>query len=295
MISGPYGEDTIIKENYIDIAAATPVARFSADLRSGFPKLSVQFTDSSSGIIDRWLWNFGDGETSTDQNPVHAYQAAGDFPVTLAVQGPGGADTLVIADFIHVMPVLPPSSAFSADPVSGTAPLTVQFTNESTGSILEYKWYFGDTYATDGGTSVEVNPVYTYANPGVYSVILTAVGPDSTDVELVHNLIEVLESSAAGSDARPERFFLYQNFPNPFNMQTVIRYDVPQMADVSIAVYDARGEKVRDLVNAAMPSGQHTVSWNGTGETGQVMPSGIYIVRMHAGAYHHDLKAMLLK
>ncbi len=80
--------------------APAPVADFAAEPRRGAPPLDVQFKDGSSGQIDGWLWNFGDGSSSTVQHPSHRYTGAGTYTVSLKVTGPGGSDTATKASFI---------------------------------------------------------------------------------------------------------------------------------------------------------------------------------------------------
>ncbi len=80
-----------------------PFAAFSADPVSGYAPLTVNFTDESTGDITSYLWDFGDGYTSTDVNPSHDYTTAGTFTVTLTVTGPGGDDSIEKLDFIQVL------------------------------------------------------------------------------------------------------------------------------------------------------------------------------------------------
>ncbi|MBN2103586.1 SBBP repeat-containing protein [bacterium] len=77
-----------------------PVCNFSADIIFGDIPLNVQFSDSSSGIINEWLWDFGDGDSSNEQNPVHTYQTADTFTVSLTIEGLGGSDTHIKEKFI---------------------------------------------------------------------------------------------------------------------------------------------------------------------------------------------------
>ena len=79
-----------------------PTANFTADQTNGEAPLTVQFTSHSSGDITSWDWNFGDNQTSTEQNPVHTYQQAGVFTVSLTVTGPAGSDTQTRTDYITV-------------------------------------------------------------------------------------------------------------------------------------------------------------------------------------------------
>jgi PKD repeat protein len=75
---------------------------FTADPTTGIQPLVVQFTDQSTGTITGWLWDFGDGTTSTEQHPSHSYDIEGDFTVSLTVTGPEGQDTHVKDNYIRV-------------------------------------------------------------------------------------------------------------------------------------------------------------------------------------------------
>ncbi len=99
-INGPDSSDTIMKENYISVKNV--IGNFSADVTMGQAPLTVSFTDSSLGEIDAWLWKFGDGLTSTAQNPSHVYTSGDSFTVSLFVRGPGGSNTIVKTNFIIV-------------------------------------------------------------------------------------------------------------------------------------------------------------------------------------------------
>ena len=79
-----------------------PSAAFTPSETSGDAPLSVTFADDSTGEVDTWAWDFGDGNTSPDPSPVHVYTAAGTYTVTLDVTGPGGSDQFVQAELIQV-------------------------------------------------------------------------------------------------------------------------------------------------------------------------------------------------
>lgn len=97
---------TVTKHNFIPYEgyaqADVPFVQFSADSTSGWASLPIQFHDETQGTIYSWLWKFGDGDTSTLQNPLHIYQQPGLFDVTLKVSGPGGVDSLTKQDYIRV-------------------------------------------------------------------------------------------------------------------------------------------------------------------------------------------------
>jgi uncharacterized delta-60 repeat protein len=170
------GPEVRQRTDYIDVTQAPPESEFDANPTSGTVPLSVQFTDLSTGPVTGWYWEFGDGQTSAAQNPIHDYQTGGDYTVRLTVTGPGGSDVKGKVDYIHVGD-LPPEPDFIGDPDSGDAPLTVQFTDLSTGVITDWSWDFGD-----GETSTDQNPFHTYQDGGDYDVELTVTGPGGSEL-----------------------------------------------------------------------------------------------------------------
>jgi len=295
-VTGPYGEDIRFRSDFIRVQHTPPVADFTAEPKIGLVPLTVRFQDLSAGLVQSRTWDFGDGHTSTQQHPSHTYTSSGDYNVQLIVTGPGGDDTKTIEKYIHVGAIVPPEAAFSGEPLTGYAPLAVQFHNESTGSNLVYQWYFGDFSVQDGGYSEEEHPIYTYSQPGNYSVLLTLIGPDSTDTELKHNYIQVLEPSGVEADpVIPQAYAIYHNSPNPFNMTTRIRYDIPETGQVHISVFDARGLQIRSLLQTVQEPGQHQILWDGCDMTGQSVPSGLYFVRLITDSFTGHIKVMLIK
>jgi PKD repeat protein len=138
---------------------------------------AVHFTDTSTGSPSLWQWNFGDGSTSTAQNPSHSFVTAGNYTISLTVMNSSGQDE--ISQVITVAPASVLSAAFIFSPTSLVAGQTVQFTDTSTGSPSEWAWDFGE-----GTTSAAQNPRYAFMSEGSYSVRLTVVngsGSDSTN------------------------------------------------------------------------------------------------------------------
>ncbi len=82
--------------------ARPPEADFEADATLGVAPLEVRFSDLSSGEVEEWLWDFGDGTTSTERNPVHIYRDPGLYTVSLTISGPAGRDTEVKENYIYV-------------------------------------------------------------------------------------------------------------------------------------------------------------------------------------------------
>jgi len=143
-----------------------PIAVFSASPTSGKAPLTVIFTDKSTGIPTKWQWSFGDGSSSFIQNPTHKYSKTGKYTVSLTVKNAKGSNTVTKTDYITVIDK--PVAAFSASPISGKAPLTVIFTDKSTGIPAKWQWSFGD-----GSSSFVQNPTHKYSKAGKYTVSLT--------------------------------------------------------------------------------------------------------------------------
>ncbi len=154
-----------------------PYAAFSGDVLSGCAPLTVQFTDASLNATE-WNWDFGDGGTSTDQNPEYTYDTPGVYTVILVVSDGVEDDTAVQTNYIDVNGPVPD---FTASPVPGnTTPHTVTFTDttdytHTNGSTISWLWDFGD-----GNTSTLQSPLHNYTIEGVFTVSLTVTDTSST-------------------------------------------------------------------------------------------------------------------
>ncbi len=175
--TGPGGSSNDTKVAYIAVTDPAPVAEFTGTPTSGTTPLNVAFSDLSSGVVTSWAWTFGDGGTSSLENPSHVYSAAGTYSVALTATGPGGSDVENKINYI-VANQPAPVADFSGSPTSGTVPLVVAFNDLSSGAVTSWSWTFGD-----GGTSTLQNPSYNYASAGTYDVTLTATGPGGSDPE----------------------------------------------------------------------------------------------------------------
>jgi PKD repeat protein len=187
-VTNPGGSDTEIKVNHITVSTPAPTAGFSADTTIGKSPLTVAFTDQSAGDgISRYAWDFGDGITSVQQNPVYTYTEPGVYSVSLTVTNSGGSDTAEKKDYITVIEPTPPVAAFEASPTTGKEDLLVQFSDRSSNNPATWLWNFGDrTTATDQ------NPAHTYTNPGTYSVTLTVENEDGSDTVTKTDCISVI-------------------------------------------------------------------------------------------------------
>ncbi|MEO7983372.1 MAG: PKD domain-containing protein, partial [Bacteroidota bacterium] len=169
------GADSITRNQYITVFPK-PVVAFTASDTAGCLPATIQFTDQSSpssGTITSWLWDFGDGTTSTSPSPLHIFSTAGNFTVSLRVVNSDGCAT-VLTKPSYISTANGVNAGFSNTlPSPCAANPSVSFTNLSTGpGTLTWQWQFGD-----GATSTLANPVHIYTTAGTYTVSLIATSP----------------------------------------------------------------------------------------------------------------------
>lgn len=204
MKSGTYGVTLVVTDSVLKNEASRnvavscednpqpgnhpPVAEFIVSTDG----LKVSFINASSdpdGDVLSYLWDFGDGTTSQEQDPVHTYESVSTFTVKLTVKDKEYEDVKIMSIFITgplpPEPNNPPVAKFTFNDLSGGL---VEFKNESTdpdaGDVLSYRWNFGD-----GAESVELSPRHQYAVSGDYRVSLTACdGKECSDAvtESIH-------------------------------------------------------------------------------------------------------------
>ncbi len=163
-------------ENAAKVPNEAPVASFMFYPANPFSFDEISFIDTSQdpngkNDISSWKWNFGDGNTSNEQNPKHAYARPGSYNVTLTIKDRAGAEnSFTMAINITNLAPLP---AFDYNPENVSSYDTIQFTSNSVdrdGFIVNYTWQFGD-----GSIAYGRNVSHRYTAPGVYRVILTVI------------------------------------------------------------------------------------------------------------------------
>lgn len=198
-INGTISDD-ITKSDYITVEGNGPEASFTASPLEGEAPLNVQFTDTSAGSPTAWSWNFGDGSTSTAENPTHIYSREGTYTVKLTVTNSYGSDTYEAASYIYVYSIAAPAADFSSNVTSGSVPLSVQFTDLSTSGPTAWEWDFNSDGRVD---STEQNPVYVYTSTGTYSVTLNAINGTARGNRTKPNFITVGNSLLASFTVSP--------------------------------------------------------------------------------------------
>ncbi len=121
------------------------------------------------------------------------------------------------------------------------------------------------------------------------------VGVFAQQVSKDGKLGEVVTGIENIPEKRPDRFKLFQNYPNPFNSITMISFILPAKSHVKIIVYNAIGQKVKELFNGDKQSGYHRVIWNGADQNNRPVSSGVYYIKLESEKISRHIKALLLK
>jgi PKD repeat protein len=163
----------------VNPAPVAPVAQFEADPTTGFTPLTVMFTDQSTNTPTSWKWEYKTGSGSWTEfgsgarNPSHDF-AAGTYDIRLTASNLGGSNNVTRTGYINVNEVpVAPVAGFTANKRSGTPPLTVRFTDLSSGTgPLTYAWDVDNDGSTD---STDQSPLHIYTANGTYTVKLTVM------------------------------------------------------------------------------------------------------------------------
>jgi gliding motility-associated-like protein len=211
----------------------SPAVNFSANSVSGCAPLCNEFTDNTTiagGTLASWSWNFGDGNTSTLQNPQNCYTLPGAFTVSLTVTSNLGCSrTLSLHNMINVYSS--PKAAFATSPKPATIlNPTITFEDKSTdvSGISNWNWTFGD--ATDS-TSINENPIHTYLDTGTYCTQLIVTNIKGCTDTLVQCLVinpvfslYVPNGFTPNNDGKNEIFIPIGNAVSSFQMSIFDRW-----------------------------------------------------------------------
>lgn len=237
-----------------------PVADFSSALLSDG---QVQFTDASTNIPISWTWDLGDGNTSTDQNPLHTYTSAGTYTVCLTVANTAGSNTTCQ----EVTVVLSPAASFTFDDQGEGA---IAFTDASANTPTEWTWDFGD-----GNSSTTQNPTHTYTNNGTYTVCLTATNSAGSDVNCQEIAVVVVSTTETATVA-------YANaFPSPAEDWLRINFNEWQGQPVTLTAFGINGQQLfsRNLKKAPASFEVNVNEW----------ASGTYFLRLQGSSQSQTL------
>jgi len=224
-------------KDYLDCyLCEPPTANFTADATSGCAPLTVNFTDLSTGSPTSWSWDFGDSNTSTDQNPIHQYSTAGNYTVSLNVTNACGSGNMTKINYITVKAA--PVANFSANNTNPCVNTPILFTDSSTGNPTSWSWDFGDS-----NTSTDQNPIHQYSTAGNYTVSLNV-------------------TNACGSDTMTKPNYITVTAPiNRYNL-TVSSTSGGSVTTPGEGTYTYNASQVVNLV-ATADANYHFVNWTG--------------------------------
>jgi PKD repeat protein len=280
---------------------------------------SIRLFDLSNGVPNNWQWTISGNQTlsSNSQNPAFAFTQFGQYSVKLRISNSFGADSLIKTNYINVIPTVLHPFSFTLAGIqtvlttptdsnkvtyrwtkSATAPgITYKFRAQKFGST-EFRWLNSNNNGSD--TSITFTKSYLDSMARAFglngdSLLITCKtyaynGFDS--LATGNSLILNIKSNTVGinliSSEIPVEFKLDNNYPNPFNPETTIKYQLPKSAFVSIKLYDITGREVSTLVNEQHNAGYYDFNFNAS-----YLASGVYFYRIQAGEFM-DIKRMVL-
>ncbi len=309
---------------YINVSGM-PICSFKADSTNIQYNNPVHFTDESAGIPTSWQWTFtgGNPSVSNSQNPTVTYNTPGIYTVKLRVNNSFGSDSLTKTSYIRVrgdamLPftlINPVTFTRVGVNSSDTSRVLFNWIKSSASNSVNYKLKLRKI----GGSS---DYIFIANNNGIDSTVgIRNSRLDSIAIQMgvtgdsvrctwrvwAYNGLDSLQSVNANiitlvrspigiqiiSSEVPQKFALYNNYPNPFNPVTNINFDIPNLGNnkkVHLAVYDILGNLIEMIVNKEMEAGKYSVDWNAGSYA-----SGIYFYRLNAGEFTDTRKMILVK
>ena len=154
--------------------------------------------------------------------------------------------------------------------------------------------------SSDGAVTALGVPSYYVSTENANVVFMAfnlSMMPDDAQQAVLGKFLAWSGSTTSNEDVLnlPTQFALYENYPNPFNPVTTIRFDVPEISDVNITVYNVLGKQVNSFDLNTMSPGTHHIKWRGIDNAGKPVSSGLYFYTIKAGDFFATKKMMLLK
>lgn len=245
----------------VKVTSPPPVADFQYTPEAGCLPLKVTFTNFSE-FADRFLWEFGDGDTSALQNPVHSYTTPGTYSVKLTVYGDGMSDVIYKEDIITVYEK--PVAFFDIRPDFVYIPDMPVHTNNLSEGAHSYSWNFGD-----GTISEEFEPTHYYTQPGQFDIQLKAYNDFCYDSMTIRGAVTARES---GRVLLPNAFTPSRNGPGSAGSGENDIF-LPLLANVSefkLQIFNRWGELLFEGYNRG---------WDGY-YNGKLSPQDVYVYKL---------------
>jgi len=280
------------------------------------------FIDMTEGMPSSWLWTISGPETQTSsvQNPHLTFNAIGDYSIKLKVSNSFGSDSIFRLNYFKVTNA-PLQNFQTTNPHGYVRILTSPFDTskvlfswrKSVNSIdIFYKIYFkkilgpAEEYILSGNNGRDTSQYLTNSFLDSMALRLGLKGDsvrvfyrvkayNGTDSLLSSNSVTVvLRRTTIGissaNEIIPLKYFLFNNYPNPFNPSTNILFDIPEKGNVKLTLYDITGREVSRLFDEELIAGSYKYSFN----IGN-LNSGVYFVRINSGEFTSAIKIVLIK
>lgn len=306
------------------VAGAAPSAFFIADtLQLPIGGGSINFTDMTSNQPTSWSWSFpgGNPPTSNVKNPTNiSYTQTGAYTVSLTASNVNGSNTYTVVNYIRVAGV-PLNQFFLVSPVSNTTimvaqndPTTTSFVwgKSASGNTIKYQFrikkigqsteysYTSDNSGLDTVASIRksfldsLGSIMGYTGDSVRCTwraasingVDTLLSSGSNLVTIRRNVIGITQISSN----IPGSFNLYNNYPNPFNPNTIINFDVAKAQNVKLKIYNSLGEQVAVIADQYFTPGKYSVDFNASN-----LASGIYFYALESDNVFQVKRMVLVK
>ncbi|HHG86395.1 MAG TPA: PKD domain-containing protein [Bacteroidetes bacterium] len=279
----------------VNVSISGAAATCNANFYSSVSSLSATVIDAStsSGAINSWSWDMGDGTVLTSGSTVsHTYASAGTYLVCLTINTVDSCSSSFCDSVVVGSSQGGPCQASFIHYPDTTGQYTIIGINTSTGPSLSYAWDFGD-----GGTSTAQYPTHQYAGAGTYLICLTVTsGPQCTStfcdsvtvINKVNAPFTISFQSTATAVAPALSAQSLEIFPNPASDLVNLRLNIDTQADVSLQMMNIEGRSIMQMDAGSLGAGEHTLSL----ETA-TLPSGLYLVRVQVGNQQITKKLMV--
>jgi PKD repeat protein len=261
---------------------------FTSSCKSSFTYISdtannsCNFNGSSTGTSSSYFWDFGDGTTSTLQNPNHVFTSNGSYQVCLTTSSASDSTCNNTSCQYLYMNGLCDASFYIYRTDSTNLYGFKAYVNYDKGNST-YLWDLGD-----GTTSTSHYPTHNYAGSGPYKLCLTVTGPNSCTDTYCDSLFAGRSSAGitftvvvkptvvtAIHENKMESNSSLLNYPNPFSRTTTIVYSIEKNATIELRVMDLLGQQIALVDSGNKTSGNHTIQWNAE----NIIP-GIYLLQL---------------
>jgi len=203
-------------------------------------------------------------------------------PIAIAVMTTIVEDTLI-------------ASSLLSNPLANQVEVWARIINAEN-QVIDSTLMFDDGLHGDGeaGDYLFAAPITLHLPDGEYVLESQTYNLDSNYVHIAQASFTYESTVSVDEGQIPNQYGLEQNYPNPFNPSTTIRYGLPEASNVSLVVYDLRGNRVKTMESEHQSAGWYTVTWNGETTDGKTISTGIYFARLVAGQYSQVIKMLYL-